>query len=119
MNDTALDATSREAEARPGRMMTDRLKSYGAAKRQVMPCVEHRSHKGLNNRTENSRLPLRKRERVMQKFRSPGDCQHFVSDFSAVRNVFIPPKSIDNAISRHLHRLKSFAQWNGAITLSA
>ncbi|WP_264801985.1 DDE-type integrase/transposase/recombinase, partial [Acetobacter nitrogenifigens] len=52
--------------ARPKRMVTDRLKSYGAARRQVMPGVEHRSHKGLNNRAENSHLPLRKRERVMQ-----------------------------------------------------
>ena len=46
----------------PKRIITDRLRSYTAAKRQVMPAVEHRSHKGLNNRAENSHLPLRKRE---------------------------------------------------------
>ncbi|TDQ14580.1 putative transposase [Phyllobacterium brassicacearum] len=56
----------------PKRMITDKLRSYGAAKRQVMPGVEHRSHKGLNNRAENSHVPLRKRERMMQGFRSPG-----------------------------------------------
>ncbi|GLR46093.1 hypothetical protein GCM10007880_66110 [Mesorhizobium amorphae] len=53
------------------RMVTDKLRSYGAAKRQVMPAVEHRSHKGLNNQAENSPMPLRKRERTMQGFRSP------------------------------------------------
>ncbi|OUJ12912.1 DDE-type integrase/transposase/recombinase, partial [Acetobacter sp. DsW_063] len=99
----------RKQRARPKRMITDKLKSYGAARRQVMPCVEHRSHKGLNNRAENSHLPLRKRERVLQRFRSPGGWQRFVSIFSTVRNGFVPLASIDNAISRHLHRLRAFA----------
>ncbi|WP_154660414.1 DDE-type integrase/transposase/recombinase, partial [Acetobacter nitrogenifigens] len=94
-------------------------KSYGAARRQVMPGVEHRSHKGLNNRAENSHLPLRKRERVMQKFRSPGGCQRFVSVFSAVRNLFVAPRSIDNALSRHIRRVRAFAQWNSATALPA
>ncbi|MBB3148388.1 transposase-like protein [Phyllobacterium trifolii] len=49
----------------PKRIITDKLRSYGAAKRQVMPKVEHRSHKGLNNRAENAHVPLRKRERMM------------------------------------------------------
>lgn len=75
---------------RPKRIVTDKLRSYGAARRQVMPDVEHRSHKALNNRAENSHLPLRKRERVMQRFRSPCALQRFVSVFSAVRNLFVP-----------------------------
>ena len=53
----------------PRRMITDKLGSYAAAQRQIMPDVEHRSHKGLNNRAENSHLPFRRRERVMQGFR--------------------------------------------------
>ncbi|MBS1081254.1 IS6 family transposase [Gluconobacter kondonii] len=105
----------RKQGARPARMITDRLKSYGAARRQLMPCVEHRSHKGMNNREEISHLPLRKRERTMQRFRSPGGCQRFVAVFCAVRNAFVPPASIDNGTSRHLHRLTAFAQWNTAI----
>jgi putative transposase len=56
----------------PKRIITDKLRSYGAAKRDVMPGVKHRSHKGLNNRAENSHVPLRKRERMMQGFRSVG-----------------------------------------------
>ena len=68
----------------PKRIVTDKLRSHGAAQRQIMPTVEHRSHKGLNNRAENSHLPRRKRERLMQRFRSPGALQRFTSVFSAV-----------------------------------
>lgn len=75
----------------PKRIITDKLRSYGAAKRDVMPGVEHRSHKGLNNRAENSHMPIRKRERMMQGFRSAGGLQRFISVFSAVRNLFLPP----------------------------
>jgi putative transposase len=56
----------------PRRMITDKLGSYATAGRQIMPRTEHRSHKGLNNRAENSHLPLRRRERLMQGLRSPG-----------------------------------------------
>src|ERR687894_2698764 len=77
----------------PRRLITDKLGSYAAARRQVMPDVEHRSHKGLNNRAENSHLPFRRRERAMQGFRSPRHLQRFVSVFSAVRNLFVPPRS--------------------------
>ena len=57
---------SQAAEAAmPGaaRLITDKLASYGAAKREIMPGVEHRQHKGLNNRAENSHQPTRRRER--------------------------------------------------------
>src|SRR6185312_4101952 len=66
----------------PKRMITNKLRSYGAARRQVMPAVEHRSHKGLDNRAENSHLPLRKRERIMQGYRSSGGLQRFLLTFS-------------------------------------
>jgi hypothetical protein len=52
-------------------MITDKLRSYGAAKKEVMPNVDHRQHKGLNNRAETSHKPTRQRERVMQRFKSP------------------------------------------------
>ena len=54
----------------PRVMITDKLRSYGAAKREIMPGVEHRPHKGLNNRAENSRQPVRRRERIMKRFKS-------------------------------------------------
>lgn len=78
----------------PKRIITDKLRSYGAARRQITPTTEHRSHKGLNNRAENSHVPLRKREWSMQGFRSPGGLQRFVSIFSALRNLFVPSTTI-------------------------
>src|SRR4051812_14066045 len=54
----------------PRVMITDKLKSYGAAKKEIMPGVEHRQHKGLNNRAENSHQPTRRRERQMKRFKS-------------------------------------------------
>jgi len=102
----------------PKRMITDKLRSYGAAKRQVMPDVEHRSHKGLNNRAENSHLPLRKRELMMQGFRSPGSLQRFVSIFSALRNLFVPPRSKRSACHINLHRLNAMTQWRAVTGLS-
>jgi len=95
----------------PKRMITDKLRSYGAARRQVMPNVEHRSHKGLNNRAENSHVPLRKRERTMQSFRSPGSFQRFVSVFSAIRNLVVPPRSQRSAFQSRVRRIQAIAQW--------
>jgi putative transposase len=103
----------------PKRIVTDKLRSYGAAHRQIMPTVEHRSHKGLNNRAENSHLPLRKREGVMQRFRSPGALQRFVSVFSAVRNLFVPTHLKKTAIAVHLHRLGALAHWRSMAGIAA
>jgi putative transposase len=98
----------------PKRIITDKLPSYRAAKRKVMPGVDHRSHKGLNNRAENSHLPLRKRERVMQGFRSVGGLQRFTSVFSAARNLFVPPNSHQSALATHVYRLRAMAAWKSA-----
>jgi putative transposase len=53
-------------------IITDKLKSYGAAKQEMLPSVEHRQHRYLNNRAENTHQPTRQRERRMQGFKSPG-----------------------------------------------
>jgi putative transposase len=103
----------------PRRIITDKLGSYAAARRQIMPRTEHRSHKGLNNRAENSHLPLRRRERAMQGFRSPGGLQRFTSVFSAVRNLFVPPRSRRSALATHLHRLAAMADWKSAACVPA
>src|ERR671938_1804802 len=63
----------------PWVMVTDKLASYPAAKGEVMPSVEHRRHKGLNNRAENSHQPTRRRERQMKRFKSPGQAQRFLA----------------------------------------
>ena len=103
----------------PRRMITDKLGSYATARRQIMPDVEHRSHKGLNNRAENSHLPFRRRERVMQGSRSPRYLQRFVSVFSAVRNLFVPPRSRRSARATYLHRLNAMAEWKVAANVAA
>jgi putative transposase len=56
----------------PRVLVTNKLASYGVAVRRLMPGVEHRRSKYLNNRAENSHQPTRARERAMKKFRSPG-----------------------------------------------
>ncbi len=98
----------------PQRMITDKLGSYGAARRQIMLAVDHRSHKGLNNRAENSHLPLRRREQAMQGFRSAGGLQRFVNVFSAVRNLFVPPRPYTSALATHLHHLHARVAWKAA-----
>jgi hypothetical protein len=77
----------------PKRIITDKLGSYAVTTRTVRPKTGHRQHKGLNNRVENSHVPVRKRERMRQGFRSWRGLQRFVSTFSAIRNRFVPPRS--------------------------
>ena len=72
----------------PRVMITDKLASYGAAKREVMPSVEHQKHKGLNNRAKNSRQPTRRRERQMKRFKSAGQAQRFLSAYDGISNLF-------------------------------
>jgi putative transposase len=69
-------------------MITDKLASYGAAKREVMPGVEHRQHKGLNNRAENSHQPTRRRERQMKRFKSARQAQRFLAAHDQINNLF-------------------------------
>jgi putative transposase len=71
----------------PRVMITDKLASYGAAKREVMPSVEHRKHKGLNNRAENSHQPTRRRERQMKRFKSAGQARRFLSAHDGINNL--------------------------------
>ena len=74
----------------PRVIITDKLKSYGAAKREIMPGVEHRQHKGLNNRAENSHQPTRLREKKMRRFKSAKHAQRFLSAFGPIAGHFQP-----------------------------
>ncbi|MDQ0904514.1 putative transposase [Streptomyces canus] len=101
----------------PRVVVTDRLRSYGAAHREVMPSVEHRSHKGLNNRAENSHQPTRQRERAMKGFRSTGAAQRFLSAFSGISPHFrpqTPPDDRPRLPSRNDHRFAIWDQITGA-----
>src|SRR4028119_705094 len=81
----------------PRVLITDKLASYTAAKIEVMPSVEHRRHKRLNNRAENSHHPTRQRERTMRHFKSPGHAQRFLAACGPIRGHFCPRR----------HRLKA------------
>jgi putative transposase len=72
----------------PRVIITDKLASYGAAKREILPSVEHRQHRYLNNRAENSHQPTRQRERRMRRFKSPGHAQRFLSAYGPIASHF-------------------------------
>jgi putative transposase len=96
---------------KPRVLVTDKLRSYAAAKAELMPGVEHRSHKGLNNRAENSHLPLRRRERRMMRFKSTRQCQRFVSTHGQIGNLFLlHRKYLTAADHRHL-RAHAISTW--------
>jgi putative transposase len=74
----------------PRLITTDKLASYGAAKREILPGVEHRRHRYLNNRAENSHQPTRQRERTMRRFKSAGHAQRFLAVFGPISSHFRP-----------------------------
>ncbi|MEH0554003.1 IS6 family transposase [Streptomyces sp. B21-101] len=78
----------------PRVIVTDRLRSYSAAHREVMPCVEHRQSKYLNNRAENSHQPTRQRERARNGFRSVGGARRCLSAFSGISPHFRPRRHL-------------------------
>src|SRR5690242_18954910 len=99
-------------QRRPPRVLiTDKLASYGAAKREVMPGVEHRQHKGLNNRAENSHQPTRRRERQMKRFKSAGQAQRFLSAHDQINNLFHLYRDHLPAAEYRAVRAQAFAIW--------
>ena len=95
----------------PRVMITDKLRSYAAAKRAVMPSVEHRKHKGLNNRAENSHQPTRRRERQMRRFKSAGQAQRFLSAHDGISNLFHLRRHQVPADQYRAARTEAFAVW--------
>jgi putative transposase len=99
----------------PRVLITDKLKSYGAAKREVMPSVEHRQHRYLNNRAENSHQPIRQREWRMQGFKSPGHAQRFLSAYGPIAQHFRPRRHLLSASAYRQEMAQRFQMW-GEIT---
>ncbi|WP_201394355.1 IS6 family transposase [Ktedonobacter sp. SOSP1-85] len=96
----------------PRVIITDKLASYAAAKREIMPSVEHRQHKGLNNRTENSHQPTRQRERTMRRFTSSGQAQRFLAAFGPILDHFRPKRHRFTAEDDHALLQDRFLGWN-------
>ncbi|NHZ66923.1 IS6 family transposase [Massilia genomosp. 1] len=96
----------------PRVLITDKLKSYAAAKKQIMPGVEHRRHKGLNNRAELSLQPTRQRERQMRRFKSAGQAQRFLSAHGPINNAFRCQRNRLTAEQYRRVRTQAFSVWN-------
>ncbi len=95
----------------PRVLITDKLASYGAAKREVFPSVEHRQHRRLNNRAENSHQPTRERERRMRRFKSPGHAQRFLAAYGPIASHFRPRRHHLTATAYRQTRAERFATW--------
>ena len=99
-------------QMRPPRVMiTDKLASYSAAKGEVMPSVEHRRHKGLNNRAENSHQPTRRRERQMKRFQSAGQAQRVLAAHDRIANLFHLRRDHLPAPQYRAARTQAFQTW--------
>src|ERR687885_1098859 len=95
----------------PRVIVTDKLRSYAAAKREILPGVEHRQSRYLNNRVEVSHQPTRERERRMQRFKSPGHAQRFLSAYGLIAQHFRPRRHLLAASNYRQEMRKRFESW--------
>ena len=93
-------------------MITDKLKSYAASNRRMDLKFEHRQHKGLNNRAENSHQPTWVRETVMRRYKSAGQLRRFLSVHYQVANQFMRSRYNCDAKQKRELRIQLFAAWN-------
>jgi putative transposase len=96
----------------PRVIITDKLRSYAAAKRIVMPGVAHRQHRYLNNRAENSHQPTRERERRMRRFKSAQHAQRFVEVHGIITSHFRPRRHLLSTALYRSVRASRFQTWN-------
>ena len=99
----------------PDRIVTDDLRSYRAAARDLG--IEHRLERGRwrNNRAENSHQPTRRRERKMQRFKSPGSAQRFLSSHAAVHNTFNVQRHLTTKPTHRALRCAAMSNWRHAV----
>ena len=96
----------------PRVVVTDQLRSYGAALKEIMPSVEHRQHKGLNNRAELSHQSTRQQERQRRRFKSAGHAQRFLSAHAPINNLFRFRRYLLTAAAARAVRAQAFATWH-------
>jgi transposase-like protein len=102
----------------PDRMITDDLRSYGAAARDLGIESRHERGRWKNNRAENSHQPTRRRERKMQRFKSPGSAQKFLSTHAAVHNTFNVQRHLTSARTHRSFRAKAMNTWRAAVAVA-
>jgi putative transposase len=103
----------------PRVIVTDGLSSYQVAHRELVPSVQHRRSKYLNNRAENSHQPTRQHERAMKRFKSVRHAQRFLSAFSGISAHFRPRRHRLSAIRWRTEIDERFAVWREVTALDA
>ena len=98
----------------PSVLVTDKLRSYSAAKAEIGLSAHHEQGLRKNNRAENSHQPVRRRERKMQRFKSPGSAQRFLSAHSAVYNTFNIQRHLISRRTLRVFRADAMEQWRAA-----
>ena len=95
----------------PLRLVTDKLRSYGAAHRTTMPSVRHDTRQYANNRAEVSHQPTRQRERQMRRYKSLGQAQRFLSVHGVIQNLFRVGRHLTSSANHRTLRDRSFGVW--------
>jgi putative transposase len=98
----------------PRKIVTDKLRSYGVAHREMIPDTIHDTSRYANNRAELSHQPTRAREQGMRRFKSPWQAQRFLSVHAAVHNLFNLGRNLVSARHYRLFRQRAFASWEHA-----
>jgi putative transposase len=101
----------------PRRIVTDKLRSYGVAHRELMPDVVHDTAQYANNRAELSHQPTRVRERGMRRFKSACQAQSFLSTYTAIYNLFNLGRHLIPANHYQFFRQRAFVSWKEASAL--
>ncbi len=96
----------------PRRLVTDKLRSYAAAHRTIMPSVAHDTKQYANNRAEVSHEPTRQRERGMRRFKSTAQAQRFLSVHGITQNLFRVGRHLLRAVNYRMLRARAFVVWN-------
>ena len=96
----------------PRKIVTDKLRSYGVAHRELIPDTIHDTSQNANNKAELSHQPTRVRERVMRRFKSTQQAQRFLTVHAAVYNLFNLGRHLVSARNYRVFRSRAFASWN-------
>jgi putative transposase len=99
--------------------VADKLRSYSAALKKLLPHTEHRQSRYLNHRAENSHQRTRRRERALQRLKSSAHVQHFLSVFKPLDNHFRPPRHLLKAADYRQIMSEWFPTWRKAVEIAA
>lgn len=102
---------SMKRHGRPQIIVTDKLRSYGAAMKDIGNAGRQETGRWLNNRAENSHLPFRRRERAMQRFRRMRNLQKFAAVQASILNLFNSERSLYSRANFKLNRAAALAEW--------